>query len=174
MWRSWMAILRHESMWHINEEVFFARKNFCIVCMKLYPWFHESHDVPLAFNSSPYFILIRNLETNVSIGLDPGLVFSDNQDGKYFVDSVPIGELCLLQWLQYIYIYDAPKILLCYKKNYTHTLIHYITLIGEKICRSFNLKASNQFSAASTSSLLVTATFDQVLSFIKIILISTS
>ena len=124
-----------------------------------------------SFKPSPYFILIRNLETNVSISLDPGLEFADNQDGKYFVDSVPIGELCLLQWLQYIHIYDAPKILLCYKKT---TLIHYITLIGEKICRSFNLKASNQFSAASTLSLLVTATFDQVLSFIKIILISTS
>ena len=68
-----------------------------------------------SFKSSPYFILIRNLETNVSISLDPGLVFADNQDGKYFVDSVPIGELYLMQCLQIVYIYDASKILLCYK-----------------------------------------------------------
>ena len=40
---------------------------------------------------------------------------------------------------------------------------------GGKICKSFNLKASNQFSASSTSSLLITATFTQVVIMIIMI-----
>ena len=69
----------------------------------------KSYDISLASKSSPRVVLIRNVETNISIGLDPGLVFADDQDGKYFVDSVHIGKLCTMQWLQFIYIYYAPK-----------------------------------------------------------------
>ena len=38
-------------------------------------------------------MITRNLETSVSIGLDPGLVFADGVVEKHFVDSVPLGEL---------------------------------------------------------------------------------
>ena len=37
-------------------------------------------------------MITRNLETSVSVGLDPGLVFADGADEKHFVDSVPLGE----------------------------------------------------------------------------------
>ena len=39
-------------------------------------------------------MITRNLETSVSVGLDPGLVFADGAAEKHFVDSVPLGELC--------------------------------------------------------------------------------
>ena len=39
-------------------------------------------------------MITRNLETSVSVGLDPGLVFADGAVEKHFVDSVPLGELC--------------------------------------------------------------------------------
>ena len=39
-------------------------------------------------------MITRNLETSVSVGLDPGLVFADGVAEKHFVDSVPLGELC--------------------------------------------------------------------------------
>ena len=41
-------------------------------------------------------IFARNLETNVSISLDPGLVFAGDVGEEHFVDSVPVGESCEL------------------------------------------------------------------------------